>query len=160
MVWVWAINFFNRLQKNVICWNPSRSLRFWGHEPPISFHGPAVNLSTSKPRHFGLFGLTVQWAQELEFSNSDVPLVLIRSQEHSCIQVYKRLRNLGSSFSVVEWAKAIIIGEEINTCEGSLISSLLDSVFLSSGYLCIPFSHAEHIPSLSGSSNAWVHASS
>lgn len=131
-----------------------------GHEPPISFHGPAINLSTFKPQHFALFSLMVHWAQDLAFSNSDVPLVLVRSQKHSCTQVYKRLRNLGSSFSVIEWAKVIIIDEEINTCEGSLISSLLDSVFLSSGYLCIAFSHAEHIPSLSSSSNAWVHASS
>ena len=29
----------------MLCWNPFRSLGFWGHEPPVSLHCPAVNLS-------------------------------------------------------------------------------------------------------------------
>ena len=38
---------------------------FLGHEPPVSLHGLAINLSLLKLRRFSLFGLTVHRAHEL-----------------------------------------------------------------------------------------------
>ena len=45
---------------------------FGGHEPPVSFHGPAVNLSLFQTDILVLFGLTVRQAQEFAFGNNTV----------------------------------------------------------------------------------------
>ena len=34
-----------RLASKMLCYNPSESLRFWRHKPPVSWHGPAEKQS-------------------------------------------------------------------------------------------------------------------
>ena len=48
-------------------WNPSGSSELLGHEPRVSLHGPAINLSLLQTPtfRFGLFGLTMCQGHEL-----------------------------------------------------------------------------------------------
>ena len=90
------------LPLKILCWNPSRSLRVWGQEPPVSSHGSLYNKPVSAPNSdvSVLFGLTVCQAQELAFSN--IWEVTCKERNWLCNMIYKD-RGLNQLFNL--WSK-------------------------------------------------------